>query len=248
MYQQYQQQQPQQQQSQQSFHTAQYQGSQPNHDQYLRSDAQQASYGMAATSQYRGMQQQKTFQPTGYVQSVYGQNQAQNQFQNQSGMNQFAANTNAFHTAQYRGNQPGHDQSWRADAQQPSQYGQSFSAAGQMGSQAQYGAINQSQFSQNQYGQSQAQTPASFHTANYQGNQPGHDASWRADSQHPAQSQYSAYGAQGMNQQSQGQSGSQFGQMSAQPQAYQARAMQPQYQAQTSQQFHTANYYGNQHV
>jgi len=55
----------------------------------------------------------------------------------------------------------------------------------------------QSQFqnppSQGQYGfvqQSQYQSPESFHTANYKGNQPGHDMSLRSDSAQPGASQF----------------------------------------------------------
>ncbi|WJH33176.1 hypothetical protein N6H14_23965 [Paenibacillus sp. CC-CFT747] len=64
------------------------------------------------------------FQPTGYVQSSYKQNQqAQSGTRGQSyGMSQGAQ---SFHTSSYKGNQQGHDTYLRADSQKPAQSGYS---------------------------------------------------------------------------------------------------------------------------
>jgi len=142
------------------------------------------------TSQYRGMQ--RSFQPTGVVQSVYGQNQQLQNRQNQASQYQ-AQNPQSFHTANYKGNQPNHDQSLRSDSQSPAQsqnqFGinqfqqNSFQPSQQFQS---FGAANQQQFQQ---AQNQFQPVQSFHTANYKGNQPNHDQSLRSDSNSPAQMQ-----------------------------------------------------------
>jgi hypothetical protein len=181
---------------QQQYHTANYRGNQPGHDLSLRADSQQpSSMGKMVASQYRGLQRQ--FQPTGFVPSYYGQNQQNTQFV--SGTQQFQAaqqvNPASYHTANYRGNQPGHDISLRADSQQASNihagYGSSYSAY-------QSTAPVQGQ-SFGYQAQQQFVNPASYHTANYRGNQPGHDISLRADSQqasniHAGQgSSYSAF-------------------------------------------------------
>jgi len=113
---------------QQNLHTATYQGNQPGHDQYLRSDSQQPSN---VQSQYRGMQSK--YQPTGNVQSYYQGTSGMagytsSSMQNQSTMSQNQSTTaqsqymnpESFHSAGYRGNQPNHDQSLRADSMQPS--------------------------------------------------------------------------------------------------------------------------------
>lgn len=207
-------------QQQQSFHTANYRGNVQGHDQYLRADSTQpssftnqsmgnsytSSVGFSntpVTSQYRGYQ--RTYQPTGYVQSSYGQNQGMQSsqqsyagaqgyqsFQNSSQPYGSQMSQESFHTANYRGNQPGHDNYLRADSQQPTNMTSSFSSQSQPQSSMSFGTSSPSmqfQTSSNQYSQ-QYQSPQQFHTANYQGNQPGHDQYLRADSQQPSQSQY----------------------------------------------------------
>jgi len=227
----------------QSFHTNAYAGSTPNHDNPLRSDSQQpAQHG--TYSQYRGTSQ-RTFQPTGMVQSFYGQqNQTMGYGQQQ--------NPQAFHTASYRGNQPGHDQSWRGDAQNPSQgayrnVGSSFSSYG-MNTAA--GSFGSSSMGQAQYGMNPSFQ--SYHTANYHGNQPGHDASLRGDSQHPAQSGFrssfgtgSPFGGSqmgvGMGAAAPIQAASQF---QSQFQNQMNNSMQNQFSS--PQAYHLAHYKGNQ--
>jgi len=214
----------------QSYTNQNYRGNTPGHDSYLRSDSQQPSSSISQTNMG-----QNTFQPTGYVSSVYGQNQQSNQnqflnqqpqfqsqflnqspvsyqsqnqpqFQNQQFQNQNRQGIAAFHAANYRGDQPGHDQYLRGDSSQPSQQTQGqygFAASGITGG---YNASfanqmnNQMNTQQGQYQrpsmtgytqqQSQYQSPESFHTANYKGNQPGHDINLRSDSSQPGPSQF----------------------------------------------------------
>lgn len=95
----YQQQQQQQQYaSPESFHAANYRGNQAGHDNYLRSDSQQ---------------------PSNFAQHQQPQFQAQQQFGNS--MN---TNVNSFHAANYRGDQPGHDNYLRADSMNPTNQAQ----------------------------------------------------------------------------------------------------------------------------
>ncbi|MCZ8511374.1 hypothetical protein O9H85_02755 [Paenibacillus filicis] len=150
-------------------------------------------------SQYRGMQTK--YQPIGSVQSQY--NQSLNpQYSSGMGQQQFASNQNqyssfqspqSFHTANYRGNQQGHDNYLRADSVQPAQQSH-FGIGSSSYTASSFGA------SQQQYGQGQYATQQSFHTANYRGDQPGHDTYQRADSVQPSQSQYgigaSSFGTQ----------------------------------------------------
>jgi len=198
-------------QSQQSYHTAGYRGNIQGHDNYLRADSQQPTSGMQGgnmaftsqsgfsapvTSQYSGMQ--RTFQPTGYVQSVYGQGgqSYSSQYQSQ------AVSPSSFHGANYRGNQPGHDNYLRADSTAPTSFTSQSSfmnqyQPAQTSMQFTTGAMQNSQFQnsqfqspyQQQFTQSMQspQSPSSYHMANYQGNQPGHDNYLRADSQQPTQ-------------------------------------------------------------
>ncbi|MFE4569142.1 hypothetical protein [Paenibacillus chitinolyticus] len=178
--------------------------------------------GIGSQSQY-----QNKFQPTGYVQSSYGQNQYQNSQQYGS-----YQNPQSFHTANYRGNQPGHDSYLRSDSQNPAQQ-QGFGQASQgltqsYGSQAYGNQGNQFYTSQQQsYGQFAA--PQSYHTANYRGDQPGHDNYLRSDSQSPSQQGY-GQASYGLSQSVVGQGyGTQSYSQSASPQSY-----------------HTANYRGDQ--
>ncbi|WP_052487203.1 hypothetical protein [Gordoniibacillus kamchatkensis] len=176
-------------------------------------------------SQYQGIQRQ--YQPVGAVQSFYGANQSQQQ---QYG-NYPSAET--YHTANYRGNQMGHDASLRGDSFSPAQH-QGFGAQGL--SQANYGSPSfgirgnqqawsghnnvssqfgfgnpygsfqaqgatasyggQTSFGQGGYAQNANPSAESYHTANYRGNQMGHDASLRGDSFSPAQHQQGSFGMQ----------------------------------------------------
>jgi hypothetical protein len=235
---------------QQSFHTANYRGNQQGHDQYLRADSQQPSTYASSnvTSQYRGYQ--KPFQPTGAVQSFYNPNQNQgvgfNQFSNQTGQQQFtnAVSPQSYHTANYRGNQQGHDQYLRADSQQPSQ---SFGGNQATSSFGQAQGQNMAQFS-NQTGQQQftnAVSPQSYHTANYRGDQQGHDQYLRADSQQPSQATAS-FGQTGFsNAANLGQSQS-FGQGQNMAQFSNQAGQQQFTNAVSPQSYHTANYRGDQ--
>src|SRR5690554_4185247 len=95
-------------------------------------------------------------------------------------------------------------------AQQNQQARQSFQPTGYVQSVYQGQNRNNQQQPQQpqQQQQNQFQTPQSFHAANYQGNQPGHDQYLRADSTQPSQqSQYRAFGQiqSGMRQQMPGQ-------------------------------------------
>lgn len=207
---------------------------------------QQKTSVSPAVSQYQGIQ--KSYQPTGFVQSVYGQNnlqqqnrantafqtsafsnvanQFQGQFQGQTGQYGYQNQTpQSFHAANYRGNQAGHDNYLRADSTQPSQFGTGFTNVNPAASQYAAKANIQSTAFAGQY--QQQQTPQSFHAANYQGNQAGHDNYLRADSQQPT-NQTAAIGGYGsvVNQGINAYAGS--------------------FQAQNPQSFHLANYQGNQ--
>jgi hypothetical protein len=152
---------------------------------------------------------QKNFQPTGFVNSVYGQsNQGFNQ-QQTAGYGNFAgAAVQNYHTANYRGNQDGHDSYLRADSRQPSQsqFGgisnvSQSSFAPSMNTFNATSSFNNAgvSYSQNQnQNQSQFVSPESYHTANYQGNQEGHDSYLRGDSRQPSQSQFGT-GVSGAN-------------------------------------------------
>ncbi|GFR37566.1 hypothetical protein PRECH8_08620 [Insulibacter thermoxylanivorax] len=211
--------------NQQSYHTSNYRGNIQGHDRYLRSDSQQpsssmqssgyatSSYNTPVTSQYRGIQ--RTFQPTGFVQSVYGQG-SQQALSSSSVSSQYQSPA-SYHMSNYRGNQPGHDNYLRSDSQQPSGYG-SYGSYGNTGNYGGYGSASmtsqyqasvpassqslqssagstsaqyspyQSQYSQSQYTQQSQQynSPQQYHLANYQGNQPGHDQDLRSDSNQPS--------------------------------------------------------------
>lgn len=194
------------------------------------SQGYQSSQGFQGNNaQYQG--NQKQYQPIGTVQSFYNQsnagqaNQGYNQGFNQ-GFNQMnsqvsqATSPESFHTANYRGNQPGHDAYKRSDSSTPTQQQQSSFQSGYssyipMNNQfasnesQQFGyAVTQqqpfipSQFSSsvqmNQQPFAQANvSPNAFHMANYRGNQPGHDAYKRGESSTPSQQSFqSGYGSQ----------------------------------------------------
>ncbi|MGG1598094.1 hypothetical protein [Paenibacillus naphthalenovorans] len=193
-----------------------------------------AHYG----SQYRGYETK--YQPVGYVQSQY--NQSLNQGTNNQWNSSFGSNQTAgsYHTANYRGNQAGHDAYLRSDSSQPSQsqYSGFAGQSSQFGSQYNAGISQQFGVSnQQQYGQ--YQNPQSYHTANYRGNQAGHDAYLRLDSSQPSQSQYSGFAGQSS------QFGSQYN--AGISQQFGVSNQQQQYgQYQNPQSYHTANYRGDQ--
>lgn len=188
-------------QSPESFHAANYRGSQAGHDNYLRSDSQA---------------------PTNYAQNQYQSHAIQQPvIQQQASIptqSQYQS-PESFHTANYRGDQLGHDNYLRSDSQNPTSFGQSQN-------QFQSQAMQQSSF------QAPVQSAESFHTANYRGNQQGHDSYLRSDSQTTAQFAQSQYQPQ-TNYQLQRQN---------QTQSFAGAGMS---QA-ASNSFHAANYRGNQ--
>ncbi|GGI43084.1 hypothetical protein GCM10008018_00280 [Paenibacillus marchantiophytorum] len=173
----------------------------------------------ASTSQYQGNNNtqyqgyQKQFQPSGFVQSFYSQ---QNPIQQSTQSYSQAPSPDAFHTANYRGNQPGHDAYLHSDSSTPSQqqtnYQGGYASISGINSTfnsqptQQFGYATQQSYAPTQYGSSvqsnqsygQANvSPNAYHTANYRGNQPGHDAYLRSDSSTPSQQSFqSGYGAQ----------------------------------------------------
>lgn len=157
----------------QSYHTANYRGDQPGHDNYLRADS-------TSPSQIQGGFSAGSMNASSYgTGSTFGGSQYQNQ-------NQFV-NPQSYHTANYRGDQAGHDNYLRADSTTPSQsgYNTGFASSSYGLGSASYGS---SQIAGNQYqNQNQFVNPQSYHTANYRGNQPGHDNYLRSDSANPSQ-------------------------------------------------------------
>jgi hypothetical protein len=164
----------------QSYHTANYRGNQPGHDNYLRADStnpSQSSFGS-------GFGSTNSFQPSGYASSTPTM-----------GGSFGSVSSDAYHTSSYRGNQPGHDNYLRADSTSPSSMGSvGYSTIGTPGAfgQSSFGQsqFSQNQFSQNQYQPSQYQPTSAYHSASYRGNQPGHDNYLRADSTNPSQGQF----------------------------------------------------------
>lgn len=157
-------------------------------------------------SQYRGFQ--KPFQPTGYVQSFYQQQQQSQQQPQQLQQQQpqqlqqqpqqlqqqqqpqqpvgyaAAAQPTSYHLPNYAGNQPGHDASWREDSVSPSSFAAPRTQSIGVQPQPTYGTATVSSFQQQQ--QPVNVQPQPYHLPHYAGNQPGHDASWREDSQRPS--------------------------------------------------------------
>jgi uncharacterized SAM-dependent methyltransferase len=212
--------------------------------QNYQQNAFQNQMGSSGGSQYRGLETK--YQPIGNVQSQYNQslgmsgqssyqNANQNQYQNQNASFQ-GQNTTGFHTANYRGNQQGHDAYLRSDSTQTaqSQYG--------MGSGNQTSSFNNTGSSYGYPQQFTQQSPESFHTASYQGSQPGHDTYLRSDSTQPSQSQFGFGASAGFNSSSAGMN-SQYGSN----QQNQANQQNQQYnQFQNPQSFHASSYRGNQ--
>ncbi|WP_028549401.1 hypothetical protein [Paenibacillus sp. UNC451MF] len=154
-------------QSPQSYHTASYRGNQQGHDTYLRSDSNQPAQQQYASS---------------YISQAPSFN-SNNNFESSYSTQQYAQQSpDSFHTANYRGNQQGHDSYLRSDSSQPAQIQYGMGTAN-MNS---YNAGMSNSYSSQQF----SQVPQSYHTANYRGNQQGHDAYLRSDSTQPAQSQY----------------------------------------------------------
>ncbi|WP_282941675.1 hypothetical protein [Paenibacillus sp. RC67] len=143
----------------QSYHTASYRGNQQGHDAYLRSDSSQPA-------------QQYT---TSYISQAPAYNNQFNASYSNQQYNQ-QQNPESFHTANYRGNEQGHDAYLRSDSNQPAQNQYAMGSGNSYNS----GMGNSQQFGQ-------AQSQQSYHTANYRGNQQGHDAYLRSDSNQPAQ-------------------------------------------------------------
>lgn len=172
----------------QSYHSANYRGNQAGHDNYLRADSTTPSNvqgGVTSSVGFRG-------------QSNFG---TQQQFGQQ-------VSPQSYHTANYRGDQQGHDNYLRADSTQPSSTGvqggfrgvtnttginqfgggyatstpvNGFGVGVQSGVRSQFGQTNVGVSS---YGQQTGQQ--AYHTANYRGDQAGHDNYLRADSTQPS--------------------------------------------------------------
>lgn len=158
----------------QSFHTSNYRGNQPGHDSNLRSDSKNPSTSSSKTA----------FEPTGTVQSFYNQPQ--------KNAASFSSSAQSFHTANYKGDQPGHDAYLRSDAASPTQSGFSGIGAGASyaSQSAQSGASAGASYSSASAksgasnvnaGASYGSSIQSFHTANYKGDQPGHDSYLREE-------------------------------------------------------------------
>lgn len=170
-------------QNQEAFHASNYRGNQPGHDAYLRSDSSNPAQSGFGASSYRASSFGSSgIGATGFGASNFGASQ-------QFGQSQFA-NPQSYHTANYRGDQPGHDSYLRSDSSNPAQsgfgvsgasFGNQFGTSFSSSVQPSFGGSQQQQFSQ-------FSNPQSYHLANYRGNQPGHDAQLRADSTQPAQS------------------------------------------------------------
>lgn len=176
----------------QSFHSASYRGNQQGHDSYLRADSTSPSQ-----SQFGSSSEQNNFRPNFNSNTTSFQNNP-SQFQQPSQQSQQSQqypqypqypqsqpSQQSFHTAAYRGDQQGHDSYLRADSTTPSQSGgnqnqnQNFSSNMPMNTFATMQNPNQIHL----------QSPQSFHTAAYRGDQQGHDSYLRADSTIPSQNQ-----------------------------------------------------------
>lgn len=154
------------------YHTASYRGNQQGHDSYLRADSVapaqhqtgaglQGGYSSSFGNFNAGIGQSNISSQFGLSQSPFGfrgtttgqfNNQFNNQLSNQFGravsQNQQygqATSPESYHTANYRGNQLGHDNYLRADSANPSQqqFGmQSGMQSGMSGSQSFSSGIN----------------------------------------------------------------------------------------------------------
>jgi hypothetical protein len=222
--------------SPQAYHTSNYRGDQAGHDNYLRADSTQPS-SVGAQGGFRGATNTTSsvggsfgggFATSTPVNGfgVGGQSAGRSQFgQTNVGVSSYSqqqSSPQAYHTANYRGDQAGHDNYLRADSTQPSSGGvqggfrgatnaissvggsfgggfatstpvNGFGVGGQSAGRSQFGQTNVgvSSYSQHQSGQQQS-SPQAYHSANYRGDQAGHDNYLRADSTQP-----SSVGAQG---------------------------------------------------
>jgi hypothetical protein len=188
---------------------ANYRGNQQGHDAGLRADSmnpsqmQSGGFGFGSSggnfgssNNYSGVNYGiRGNEQGGYnnVSSQFGFNSSpyssmgQSGFGNQGFGSSFGQGTEAFHTANYRGNQQGHDAGLRADSMNPSQQGGSTSfGSSSMMNQSNMGPSNFGQSGYSNQG-SFGQGTEAFHTADYRGNQQGHDAGLRADSLSTAQ-------------------------------------------------------------
>jgi hypothetical protein len=115
-----------------------------------------------------------------------------------TGASSAQASPQSFHNSNYQGNQLGHDAAGRSDSFSPAQHGNQFSnpygGANQISNQFGFG---QSPYQHQSTGSTGVQSGwgtgnsgQSFHTANYQGNQLGHDAALRGDSFSSSQQGY----------------------------------------------------------
>lgn len=156
----------------QSTHTSRYRGQQQGHDNYLRADSRRPSNSSNAFvsnssvefgSGFGSRVNQSTFRGSSIGQSVSPQ---------------------SFHTANYRGDQQGHDQYLRSDKNTHTlgQSTQSFSQSTSFASVPNYGGTSVSNQSPT-YSQFQSQSQRSYQTTGYRGNQQGHDNYLRSDSQ-----------------------------------------------------------------
>jgi len=178
---------------------------QPSPGAYARNSASASGYvaGRQVASQYGGIPQ-SGFQPTGYVQSMYGQNVSSRASYGAMQAGAFGASGSSFsnvrmsqpagaqpyHSAQYVGNQPNHDQYKRSDAGSLVQ--------NQFGSFA--GRAFQNQAAQSFMKQAQPAGAQAYHTAQYAGNQPNHDQYKRSDAGTLVQNQFTPFAGSFQNQ------------------------------------------------
>ncbi|NOV03305.1 hypothetical protein [Paenibacillus planticolens] len=178
--------------SAESYHTANYRGNQPGHDNYLRSDSStptqyQPSSFQNAYSTYNGSNSQNSqfgssqVQPITYmssqqpsITSQYGSSTQSNQ----QPYGQSNVSANAYHMANYRGNQQGHDAYLRSDSYTPSQQSYQSNYGAQQGTQF-YGFQQQGQGQQGQqsYQQQNAQPYNQSFGSSGMGQQFGYNAS-----------------------------------------------------------------------
>ncbi|MDP5273314.1 hypothetical protein [Chengkuizengella axinellae] len=174
--------QPMQQQNPSQFHLTNYRGNQSGHDAYKRADTNNYSFQAAAPQS-----SQPTYQPAGFVPSVY------------QGNNQASTSTSGYQPAQSHMTYPQSYQSAQSHIAHPQSYqsAQSHIAHPQSYQSAQSHIAHPQSY---QSTQSQMSQPQSYHLTNYRGNQPGHDAYKRQNSI-PTSSMTFGFGSQIQNQQ-----------------------------------------------
>ncbi|WP_409341134.1 hypothetical protein [Paenibacillus sp. MBLB4367] len=195
---------------------------------FMNNNFQQSQFGGGAqNSQYQGLPK---FQPTGFVNSVYGQSQGQGQFGQSQG--NYGQSMTGYATSQFQpsGSITGYQQQQQQAPQSfhTNSYVRSdnpvLSHLGLTSSNNSIG--NASYASQASY---MPQSAQSFHMSGYRGNQPGHDTQLHNTYTSNQQNQYGS-GSFGQNQGSYAS----------------ASTFQPTYQQQSQQSFHTAGYRGDQ--